>query len=140
MCTCVASVVSVATGYSTLGHRKYMVCDMENISIVGSDPDSIYFGIQYYDKTCIQISVQTGEDNEYGEAQTEPTVTEEKWVQWPPEDLRGWGKGGAPGDNEGEDEAAVLSGHVGTEGEGGLRLIAFLKKASQVSEAVICAF
>ena len=85
----------------------------------------------------IQVSVQTGEDNEDGDAQTESIATEEKWVQWPPEDLRGWGKGGAPDENEGEDEAAVLSGRIGTEGEGALRLITFLKKASQVSGTVI---
>ena len=99
------------------------------------------FGIVVEDKpselSCMQVSVQTGEDNEDGEVQTEPIATEEKWVQWPPEDLRGWGKGGAPGDNEGEDEAAVSSGRIGMEGEGALRLIAFLKKASQVSCTIV---
>ena len=78
------------------------------------------------------MSVQTGEDNQDSEAQTEPITTEERWVQWPPEDLRGWGKGGEPCDDEDEEAAAFLS-HSGMEGEGALKLISFLKKAGHVS-------
>ena len=79
------------------------------------------------------MSVQTGEDNQDGDAQTEPIITEERWVQWPPEDLKGWGRGGDPGRYE--EEEAEEGGRVsfGMEGESALRLISFLKKAGQVS-------
>ena len=79
------------------------------------------------------MSSQTGEDNVESDAQTEPVTTEERWVQWPPEDLKGWGKGGDPGRyGEGEEgEEAVSFRRI--EGEGALRLISFLKKAGQVS-------
>ena len=53
-------------------------------------------------------------------------------MQWPPEDLRGWGKGGDPGDQE-EDEISGIHGRRGMEGEDAIRLISFLKKAGQVS-------
>ena len=84
----------------------------------------------------IQVSIQSGEDNQDSEVQTETITTEERWVQWPPEDLRGWGKGGNPDDCE-EGDAAALSGLGKMEGEGALRLISFLKKASQVSTVII---
>ena len=38
-----------------------------------------------------QVACQTGEDNAHIEVQTDTTETREKWVQWPPEDLKGYG-------------------------------------------------
>ena len=38
-----------------------------------------------------QVSSQTGGEMEEGEVQTEEIETREKWVQWPPEDMRGYG-------------------------------------------------
>lgn len=38
-----------------------------------------------------QVSCQTGEDNTEAEVQTEDVEVTEKWVQCPPEDLRGYG-------------------------------------------------
>lgn len=38
-----------------------------------------------------QVACQTGEDNAEAEAQTEEVKMVERWVQWPPEDLRGYG-------------------------------------------------
>ena len=53
-------------------------------------------------------------------------------MQWPPEDLRGWGRGGDPCDNE-EDDVSGFNGRGKMEGEDAIRLITFLKKAGQVS-------
>lgn len=87
------------------------------------------------------MSTQTGEDNQDSDAQTEPITTEERWIQWPPEDLKGWGKGGDPGHyEEGEEWEEEGRGGVSfgrMEGEGALRLISFLKKAGQVSATCI---
>lgn len=87
------------------------------------------------------MSTQTGEDNQESDAQTEPITTEERWVQWPPEDLKGWGKGGDPGHyEEGEEGEEAGGGGVSfrrMEGEGALRLISFLKKAGQVSNYIL---
>ena len=83
------------------------------------------------------MSSQTGEDNQESDAQTEPITTEERWIQWLPEDLKGWGKGGDPGrDEEGEEGEEAGGGGVSfrrMEGEDALRPISFLKKAGQVS-------
>ena len=38
-----------------------------------------------------QVSVQTGEDNSEREIQTDEIACSDKWVQWPPEDLKGYG-------------------------------------------------
>ena len=38
-----------------------------------------------------QVASQTGEDNAEAETQTEEVEQTEKWVQWPPEDLKGYG-------------------------------------------------
>lgn len=40
-----------------------------------------------------QVGTQTGEDTAEVEIQTEVIEGKEKWVQWPPEDLRGYGGG-----------------------------------------------
>ena len=90
------------------------------------------------------MSTQTGEDNQESDAQTEPIATEERWVQWPPEDLKGWGKGGDPGRHEGAAEGEEVEGGVSfrrmERGEGALRLISFLKKAGQVSTTMSCMY
>ena len=49
--------------------------------------------------------MQTGEDNSEREVQTDEVSCSNKWVQWPPEDLKGyggvcvcvWGGGGGGG-------------------------------------------
>ena len=38
-----------------------------------------------------QVGCQTGEDTQEEETQTEEVEGREKWVQWPPEDLKGYG-------------------------------------------------
>ena len=38
-----------------------------------------------------QVSCQTGFDTSEMAAQTDDIAVTEKWVQWPPEDLRGYG-------------------------------------------------
>ena len=38
-----------------------------------------------------QVASQTGEDNAEVEVQTEEVERRERWVQWPPEDLKGYG-------------------------------------------------
>ena len=38
-----------------------------------------------------QVACQTGDELEDNGTQTDDVKTVEKWVQWPPEDLRGYG-------------------------------------------------
>ena len=38
-----------------------------------------------------QVGCQTGEDTTEEGTQTEEIEVREKWVQWPPEDLKGYG-------------------------------------------------
>ena len=59
-----------------------------------------------------------------GSMQTEPVLTVDKWVQWPPEDLRGYG-GGDYDDNEEYSSSKLL-------GDSALKLVSFLKNAGQV--------
>ena len=40
---------------------------------------------------CDQVACQTGDELEDNETQTDTIKTAEKWVQWPPEDLKGYG-------------------------------------------------
>lgn len=79
-----------------------------------------------------QVAIQTGEDNMEVETQTDFISKSDVWVQWPPEDLRGYGREG-----EGEDEESSgrgLSGGVagGLKGQSSERLVSFLKRAGQV--------
>ena len=37
------------------------------------------------------MSVQTGEDNNERDVQTDEVTCSDRWVQWPPEDLKGFG-------------------------------------------------
>ncbi|KAL5502881.1 hypothetical protein EMCRGX_G009730 [Ephydatia muelleri] len=78
-----------------------------------------------------QVTVQTGEDNMERDAQTDAVLCSEKWVQWPPEDFRGWG---GP-DVDMEDFSDVRS--ASSMGEGAIRLLAFLKKAGQVCSQLL---
>ena len=81
-----------------------------------------------------QVAVQTGEDNMEAEAQTETVPMSSVWVQWPPEDLRGYGRDEGEGAAVGEGEGGVTVGGVadGTEGQGAVKLVSFLKRAGQV--------
>ena len=38
-----------------------------------------------------QVACQTGEDTAEAEVQTEVVEGRERWVQWPPDDLKGYG-------------------------------------------------
>ena len=40
-----------------------------------------------------QVACQTGEDTADVEVQTDTVEERERWVQWPPEDLKGYGGG-----------------------------------------------
>ena len=55
-----------------------------------------------------QVSVQTGEDVAAAEAQTDQVGVAERWVQWPPEDLRGFGGGEGGEGGEGGGVTRVL--------------------------------
>ena len=74
--------------------------------------------------TSRQMAVQTGEDNLDQDIQTDPIVSSNVWVQWPPTDFRGYGR------EDGEDASAKRSGRVAQEDS--IKLAAFLKKAGQV--------
>ena len=70
--------------------------------------------------TSRQMAVQTGEDNLEQETQTDSVPMSSIWVQCPPNDYKGYGR-------EEEEEKAYVD-------ENALKLVSFLKKASQVSE------
>ncbi len=84
-----------------------------------------------------QVAIQTGEDNMEADTQTDTVPSSSVWVQWPPEDLRGYGReeegGGGGGDGDGESEGGVAGG-VAAAGQGAVKLVSFLKRAGQVSE------
>jgi hypothetical protein len=75
-----------------------------------------------------QAGSQTGEDTVEEGTQTEEVERREKWVQWPPEDLKGFG---GPDGEEREE--------TGVEGDTGsaVRLASFLKRASQVVSVLL---
>lgn len=73
-----------------------------------------------------QAAVQTGEDNMEAEAQTEPILSYNVWVQWPPEDFRGYGREG-----EGVDGSGSVKFGQKTK-QSAVRLVSFLQKAGQV--------
>lgn len=77
-----------------------------------------------------QVAVQSGEDCMEADAQTDSLVSSDVWVQWPPEDLRGYGR------EQEEGEGGMASGDVGVAdglaGQSAVRLVSFLKKAGQV--------
>ena len=79
-----------------------------------------------------QVAVQTGEDNAEVDTQTDGVPSSSVWVQWPPEDLRGYGReeGEGEGGGGGGGEMGVASE---TSGEAAMRLVSFLKRAGQVS-------
>ena len=60
---------------------------------LGSD-DSRQVGVHMSLLTMLiffQVACQTGDELEDNETQTDAIKTVEKWVQWPPEDLKGYG-------------------------------------------------
>ena len=73
-----------------------------------------------------QVAVQSGEDNMEAETQTDVVDTANVWVQWPPEDLRGFGREGERGEGIVEGVADGLSGRSA------MGLVSFLKRAGQV--------
>lgn len=77
-----------------------------------------------------QVAVQTGEDNMEADTQTEAVPSSNVWVQWPPEDLRGYGREGG---GEGEEGRGVASGGESAGSQDAVRLVSFLKRAGQVS-------
>ena len=77
----------------------------------------------------LQVSSQTGEDSTGRDTQTDDVVMVNRWVQWPPEDLRGWGcdDGDNSNDTTGDNTNILLS-----EKES-IGLSKFLQSASQVN-------
>ena len=80
-----------------------------------------------------QVAVQTGEDNMEADTQTEAVPSSNVWVQWPPEDLRGYGR--EEGGGEAEEGGGVASSGSGESvgSQSAVRLVSFLKRAGQVS-------
>ena len=78
-----------------------------------------------------QVAVQTGEDNLEVDTQTEPISMSTIWVQWPPEDLKGYGREEEGGE---EDLEVTSSASASKMEESALKLGSFLKKAGQVNE------
>ena len=78
----------------------------------------------------MQVSSQTGEDSTARDTQTDDIVMVNRWVQWPPEDLRGWGL------DDGDDYDDVMtSGDVANillSDKESMGLAKFLQSASQV--------
>ncbi|XP_065920672.1 cytoplasmic dynein 2 intermediate chain 1-like isoform X2 [Dysidea avara] len=77
-----------------------------------------------------QVSCQTGEDSTAREAQTDGITTMDRWVQWPPEDLKGWGC-----DNKDDDDDITTSNDVTNNllsDKDAMGLTRFLQSASQV--------
>ena len=78
------------------------------------------------------MSCQTGEDSTAREAQTDGITTMDRWVQWPPEDLKGWGC-----DNKDDDDDITTSNDVTNNllsDKDAMGLTRFLQSASQVSQ------
>lgn len=76
-----------------------------------------------------QVSSQTGEDSIGRDVQTDDIVMMNRWVQWPPEDHRGWG---CDDDN---DDDVMNSGHITNtilSDKDAMGLSKFLHSASQV--------
>lgn len=82
-----------------------------------------------------QVATQSGEDCLEADAQTDSIPSSDVWVQWPPEDLRGYGR------DEEESEGCVASRDVGVADgladQSAVRLVTFLKKAGQVRNGEI---
>lgn len=74
-----------------------------------------------------QVAVQSGEDCLEADSQTDRISSSDVWVQWPPEDLRGYGR-----EEEEESEGCVARVADGQADQNAVRLMLFLKKAGQV--------
>ena len=80
-----------------------------------------------------QVGVQSGEDCMEVEVQTEAILSSEVWVQWPPEDLKGFGRVKESESEEGLEVSTSVSsvqGELG--GQSAVGLVTFLKKSGQV--------
>ena len=58
-----------------------------------------------------------------------------RWVQWPPEDLRGWGCDDTDDD---DNDDAMTTGHIILSDKEAMGLSKFLQNASQVSRSLYC--
>ena len=59
-----------------------------------------------------------------------------RWVQWPPEDLRGWGCDDSDDDDDDDDDDVMTTGHVILSDKEAMGLSKFLQNASQVSQSL----
>ena len=78
----------------------------------------------------MQVSSQTGEDSTGRDTQTDDIVMVNRWVQWPPEDLRGWGRD----DGDDNDDVMTTGGaaNILLSDKESMGLAKFLQNASQV--------
>ena len=84
----------------------------------------------YCSTHTLQVSCQTGEDSAAREVQTDSIKTMDRWVQWPPEDLKGWGC-----DNSDEDDDIATRNDATNSllsDKDAMGLTKFLQSASQV--------
>ena len=79
----------------------------------------------------LQVSSQTGEDSTGRDTQTDDVVMVNRWVQWPPEDLRGWGC------DDGDDNDDVMTTNTLLSDKESMGLSKFLQNAGQVSIYVL---
>ena len=81
----------------------------------------------------LQVSSQTGEDSTGRDVQTDDIVMMNRWVQWPPEDRRGWGC-------DDDDDNVMNSGHITNtilSDKDAMGLSKFLHSASQVRQSTV---
>ena len=79
------------------------------------------------------MSSQTGEDSTGRDTQTDDVVMVNRWVQWPPEDLKGWGCDDA--DDDDIDDVTADTTNVLLSDKEAMGLAKFLQSASQVRMA-----
>ena len=82
----------------------------------------------------LQVSSQTGEDSTGRDVQTDNIVMVNRWVQWPPEDRRGWGC------DDDDDDDVMNSGHITNtilSDKDAMGLSKFLHSASQVRQSTV---
>ena len=78
------------------------------------------------------MSCQTGEDSTAREVQTDSITTMDRWVQWPPEDLKGWGC-----DSKDEDDDTIIGNNTTNNllsDRDAMGLTRFLQSAGQVRQ------
>ena len=86
--------------------------------------------------SILQVSTQTGEDSTGRDTQTDDVVMVNRWVQWPPVDLRGWGCD----DDDNNDDEIIMGGvnNILLSEKEVLGLSKFLQNASQVRPSHLC--